>query len=507
MKKIFLSLILVCFIANVKAQNTYDIKINLKNCKDTLAYLTFYQFDKNMIVDTCTNIKNGKIIFNGKRKLDNGIYSLIGQGKTIYFDFFIDENTQKMDISSDDFSNYKATLTCNNSKQENDFFKYIRYFETQKNDFEGHLLKTKGMSKKDSTSFMIEKQKTINQNIENYEQEFIQQNKGSFISDALNLKVEKYLKDVPKASNGRPDSIAVYKYYKNQYWKDVDFKNDGLIRTPFFANRIKRYFDQVVIRHPDSVAVEIDRIMKQTVEGSIMFKLLLAHFTSTYETSKIMGFDKVFVHISDTYFKTGKAKDLYNDDNIIKNIIDRANLLRPLLLGQVAPELPMIPIESHDKIAKMGFETAKTSDELTKIFYANNQEIEKTFLKLHAIKAEYVVLVFWDVDCSHCQVEIPKLIQIYHELQKENKDVKVFSVYTQQEFDKYQKYVTEKKLDWINVYDGVHYNNLKEKYDIYSTPVIYILDKNKIIKAKRIDVDQVKTIINALESEKKTSKL
>ena len=220
-----------------------------------------------------------------------------------------------------------------------------------------------------------------------------------------------------------------------------------------------------------------------------------------------MGFDKVFVHISDTYFKTGKARDLYNDDNIIKNIIDRANLLRPLLLGQVAPELPMIPIESHDKIAKMGFENAKTSDELTKIFYANNQEIEKTFLKLHSVKAEYLILVFWDVDCSHCQVEIPKLIQIYHELQKENKDVKIFSVYTQQEFDKYQKYVTEKKLDWINVYDGVHYNNLKEKYDIYSTPVIYILDKNKIIKAKRIEVEQIKTIINALESEKKTPKL
>ena len=363
------------------------------------------------------------------------------------------------------------------------------------------------MTKKDSTAFILEKQKVINENIENYEKEFIQQNKGSYISQALNLKIEKYLKDVPKASNGRPDSIAIYKYYKNQYWKEVDFKNDGLIRTPFFANRIKRYFDQVVIRHPDSIAVEIDRIMKQTVEGSVMFKLLLAHFTSTYETSKIMGFDKVFVHISDTYFKTGKAKDLYNDDNIIKNIVDRANLLRPLLLGQVAPELPMIPIENHDKIVKMGFETAKTSDELTKIFYANSQEIEKTFLKLHSINAEYVVLVFWDVDCSHCLVEIPKLIQIYHELLKEKKDVKVFSVYTQQEFEKYQKYVIEKKLDWINVYDGVHYNNLKEKYDIYSTPVIYILDKNKIIKAKRIDVDQVKTIINALETENKALKL
>jgi thiol-disulfide isomerase/thioredoxin len=233
-----------------------------------------------------------------------------------------------------------------------------------------------------------------------------------------------------------------------------------------------------------------------------MYKLLLANFVNKYETSKVMGFDKVFVYIVDKYFKTGKAKDIYNDDNIVNNIINRAKILRPLLLEEIAPELPMIPIESHDKIAKMGFENAKTSEELTKIFYANAAEIEKTFLKLSSIKAKYTLLVFWDVDCSHCQVEIPKLIDLYHQLLKDKIDIKVFSVYTLQDFNKYKKYVEEKKLDWINVYDGVHYNNLKDKYDIYSTPVIYILDKDKKIKAKRIDVDQIKPILTELDRTK-----
>lgn len=502
MKKLIFLLVVLFSINSAKAQNAYDIKINLKNCKDTLAYLTFYQFDKNMIVDTCTTIKNGKIVFNGKKKLSKGIYSLVGQGKIIYFDFFVDDENQNLDISSESVTNYKEMLQCSNSKIQNDFFDYIKYFEVQRRDFESNLLKTKGLSKKDSTDFMSSKQKLINENIENFEKSFILKNKGTFISDALNLKIEKYLKDIPKASNGRPDSIAVYDYYKKHYWDGVDFKEDGLARTPFFHGRLSRYFDGVVIRNPDSVAVEIDRIMNQAVEGSIMYKLLLAHFVNKYETSKIMGYDKVFVYIVDKYFKTGKAKDIYNDDNIVNNIINRANILRPLLLEAVAPDLPMIPIESHDKIAKMGFESAKTSEEMTKIFYANATEIEKSFLRLHSIKAKYTLLVFWDVDCSHCQVEIPKLIDLYHQLLKEKIDVKVFCVYTQQEFDKYKKYVVEKKLDWINVYDGVHYNNLKDKYDIYSTPVIYILDKDKKIKAKRIDVDQIKTILTALEKGK-----
>jgi hypothetical protein len=76
----------------------------------------------------------------------------------------------------------------------------------------------------------------------------------------------------------------------------------------------------------------------------------------------------------------------------------------------------------------------------------------------------------------------------------------------QHEGDKYLKYIDEHKLPWINVYDGAHYNNAVEKYDVYSTPVTYILDKNKVIKAKRIDANQLKTIIKAIEYESKKGK-
>lgn len=501
MKNLFLSLLIVLFSFSVKAQTGHEIKINLKNCKDTLVYLTFYQFDKNMIADTCKQIKNGKIIFKGKNKLEKGVYSVVSQSKSIYFDFYIDDETQKMTLNSDLSTGVSTDLNSPTSKQENDFFEYIKYINSQKNEFNDFKIKTKGLTKSDSIAFMEDKQKKINENIVSYEMNFYEKNKGSYISDVLNLKIEKVLKEIPQASNGRPDSIASFNYYKKHYWDNVDFKDDGLIRSPFFAPKMKRYFDNVVTIHPDSVSVAVDQILSKTSPNSITYKLLLAHFTTTYETSKLMGFDKVFVHISDNYFKTGKANELYNDNNIVKNIINRADLLRPLLLGAIAPDIPMIPIENSEKISKMGFENAKTSEEATKVFYANIQEIEKSFLRLHSVKADFLVLVFWDVDCGHCQTEIPKLLEVYHDLLKENKNIKVYGVYTQNNVEKYQKYINEKKLDWINVYDGAHYTDLKTKYDIYSTPVIYILDKNKKIKAKRIGVEQVKDIVKAMEYE------
>jgi thiol-disulfide isomerase/thioredoxin len=151
----------------------------------------------------------------------------------------------------------------------------------------------------------------------------------------------------------------------------------------------------------------------------------------------------------------------------------------------------------------MGFENAKNSEEMKKVYYYHVNEVNKMWVKLSDVKADYTILVFWDVDCGHCQKEIPKLLDVYNDLLKEKKDVKVYSVYMQHEGEKYLKYIAEHKLPWINVYDGAHYNNAIEKYDVYSTTVIYILDKNKFIKAKRIESDNVTTIIKAIELENK----
>jgi alkyl hydroperoxide reductase subunit AhpC len=166
----------------------------------------------------------------------------------------------------------------------------------------------------------------------------------------------------------------------------------------------------------------------------------------------------------------------------------------------------MIKPESHGQIAPMGFDKATTSEELTKLYYTHQAQLEKMYVTLHDIKADYLILLFWDVDCGHCQTEVPKILEDYHQFVKDKKDVKVYSVYTQYDYEKYAKYIAEHKLDWINVYDPVHLNNIREKYDVYSTPVIYILDKNKVIKAKKIGSEQIKDIIRNMEAEYKSAK-
>ncbi len=494
-------LLLLCFSGLLSnSQNGYDISITIKNCPDTLAYLTFYQFDKTLIKDTCTTIKNDKIVFKGKSKLNKGIYSLVGQQKSIYFDFYIDDDYQQVEISTEFGPNLVTKLNSPTSKAQNDFFDYIRFINKETTAFYLWKQKYTATTKKDSLQ-IFEKQKVLETKIHDVEEEFISKNKGSFIADVINLKTERTLKNPPKASNGRTDSIVSFNYYRKHFWDDVNFKDDGIYRNPFFHLKVKKYLENVVYPHPDTLIVEVDKIIDQTTPGSLLYKLLIGNLTYTYESSKKMGFDKVFVHLSDKYFKTGKAKGIYNDDTVIDKIIKRADKLKPITVGSIAPNLSMIDVKNGPRMKQLGFEKANTSEEVTTLFYANNSELNKMFVNLHDIKAEYTILIFWDVDCGHCQKEIPVLLDIYHDLLKDKKDVKVYSVYTMFDSEKYQKYIDEHHLDFLNVYDAAHFNNAIEKYDIYSTPVIYILDKDKRIKAKRISPDQIKPIVEALEKE------
>ncbi len=503
MKKLIVLFVCIVFGISAKAQQGYEITIHLKNCKDTLAFLTFYQFDKTLLKDTCTTIKDGKIVFKGKKKLERGMYSLVSQQKSIYFDFIVDENNQKLDFTSEMGANMYKELVCTNSKQQNDFFDYGRFVNNQNKEFEETKKQTKGLAKKDSIAKLVSKQKLLDKLVQQYDEDFYGKNKGTYLGDIINLKMDKLLKEVPKDDKGKPDSTQLFKFYKKHYWDNVDFQDEATIRNPFFVPKVDKYFNAVVYTHPDSVCVEIDRMMNRLKPNSLFYKFMLAHLTYSYETSKIMGFDKVFVYISDNYFKKGKAAGIYDDESVVQKIIKRADKLKPLLVGAVAQDLFMIRAEDFDKMKKMGFESAKNSDEMTKVFYKNANEVNNMFVKLSNVKAEYTLLLFWDVDCGHCQKEIPKILDVYNELIKEKKDVKVYSVYMQHEGEKYLKYIAEHKLPWINVYDGAHYNNAIEKYDVYSTPVLYILDKNKVIKAKRIGAEQIKDIIGAIEAENK----
>jgi thiol-disulfide isomerase/thioredoxin len=497
---ILLQAFLIC-LYNTGSSQGYDIRINFKGCKDTMVYLVKYTFDQQYIADTCKNIKNGNIQFKGKKDLDKGVYTLVSQGKSIYFDFFINE-CANFTINTD-ANDVVASLKSPNCKENEQFFSYIKYITAKNQDFNKVRDQTKNKSKADSAKFMNQKIKELNDEVKKYENDFMAKAKGTFLYDVLNLKTEKEWDQKPK---NKADSVYQYYYYKSHFFDGINFKDDRIARTPFFDDRLKKYFDNVILMHPDTVIQEIDKLMAKTGDCNLIYKLFLGYFTYKYEQSKIMGFDKVFVHVADRYITNGRSCELYDEETITK-IRERANILRGLLLEAKVKELYMIDTTSGRTVRKMGFDTATSSKSITDLYYKNIEKLTPLFKTLYQMNAKYTVLVFWAVDCSHCQTEVPKLHEELKAL-KGKVDVKVMAVQTKDElFDTWRKFLIEKKLsDFIHVFDPIHLNNLKESFDIYSTPVIYVLDKDKKIKAKRLGAEQVVDMIKTLEQIEKDTK-
>jgi len=175
-----------------------------------------------------------------------------------------------------------------------------------------------------------------------------------------------------------------------------------------------------------------------------------------------MGFDAVFVHMVNTYYKTGKA--WWVSQTTLDNLVKRSGKIEPNLLGKVAPNMIM-------------------------------QDTSLNLQSLHGIKTKYTVILFWDYNCGHCKEEMPKLKQFYDK-EKDSLQFEIFGVCTDTNMVEMKKFIRKFNMNWINV-NGPRTltGSYGDQYDIYSTPVIYLLNEKKIIIAKRISYDQIEDII------------
>ena len=138
--------------------------------------------------------------------------------------------------------------------------------------------------------------------------------------------------------------------------------------------------------------------------------------------------------------------------------------------------------------------------------------------KMYDVDAKYTVLIFFAPDCGHCKKELPKIKKIVDSLKtprflSNHKviDIEVYAVQTEFDKDLWKEFIIKQEIeDWINVCDiqkdpegnPAASSNWRDEYDIYSTPVIYLLDKDKKILAKRISHNQLAKIIKRKEKDK-----
>ena len=128
------------------------------------------------------------------------------------------------------------------------------------------------------------------------------------------------------------------------------------------------------------------------------------------------------------------------------------------------------------------------------------QDTAGKWKSLYDVKAKYTLLFFWDPDCGHCQKTVPKLLEFYNRT-KSKYDIEVFGANTAVEEEKWKKFIRDKDLKWPNVADLKTQNNFRHEYDVSSTPQLFLLDKDKKIIAKKLDVETLEQFLKHLNHE------
>ncbi|WP_372753267.1 redoxin domain-containing protein, partial [Labilibaculum sp.] len=469
MKKNILTLLLgFCFLSSItsKAQK-YDIAIDLIGSTDSTAYLAHY-FDGRIFADDTTQLINGKGVFSKEKQLDQGIYVIYLPSQK-YFDLLIGKD-QEFSISADqtDFIKSIRIHGANESEAFHDFQTFMKsQNEKSKQIQEAYKANKDNPTEKDKYKEAYKKaDEDVRSYIEKMNQDYPN---NSFVSKfaqlTLSPKIPDFSEKIPESTPDREQEIKrkSYQYNKNHYFDYVDFADNRFLRTPILKNKLDFFYEKILVQNPDTIVKEASKIIDQTRSDEDFFQYMVQYSLNYAVKSKIMGMDEAFVKLAKKYYLSGEAN--WADSTLLANIRERVIKLQYNLIGMKSQDLKL--------------ETA-----------------EGEIVSLHEVNASFTVLYFWEPDCGHCKTTTPRLkTEILDQYKKQG--VKVFAVCTQNNKEEWEDFIAENELfDFINCYDPHYQSNFRIYYDVYSTPTVYLLDKDKKIIAKRLDIENLKAFLD-----------
>lgn len=461
-----LSLIILSFVSLQISAQAYQIKVHIENLPDSTIYLGYYYGDKQYAKDTLVLDKKGNGTFTGDEDLPGGVYFVLLPGNQ-FFEMIVDKS-QKFSVSTKytgDPGDLVTHLTTKGSQEMEQYIAYQQFMTKQSKLAIGLRDRLKNAGDESEKQTIMDSLQLLHDQVKTKWNEIETQHPESLISSILLCNKEIEVPDPPKDENGViTDSSFQYRYYKKHYFDYVNFNDERLIRTQFYHPKIERYFDKLIIPAPDTVIKECRLILEKTRNTEELFKYTLQMLFNKYNNSNIMGMDKVFVFFAENYYLNGNAP--WADSTWLKKVDERVQELRPNLIGSKAKEIRLLSPDDN-------------------------------LISMHMINADYLVLFFYEPGCGHCRKATPKMKELSDKYWE--KGVEVLGIYTQFDKEDWENFIEEQHLEnWINGWDPYNQSGFRLNYDVRSTPSIYLLDKNKNIIGKRIDVE---TLDKMLEDE------
>lgn len=464
-----------------ESYSQYNIKLKIGSFPNDSLLFGHYFSESLVLKDTFFTNSAGEARISGNESLPPGMYTIFFPNQR-RFDLLIDDD-QEFSVITDTI-NVLSDTKITGSKENELFYQYLTFLDTKRKESELLQSRINNSSVKDDSISARKRLEEVNTEVKEYVQGIMDNNPELFLSKFLYSLKEIEVPDPPRDENGNlTDSSFQVKYYKQHYFDYFDLSDVRLLRSPIYQSKLKTYIEKWIYPHPDSIYREVDWLIEKSRSDTLLFKYMLSTLFNHYATSKYVGMDAVYAYIANKYYI---PEATWSSPDFIEKLKERVEKLDPLLIGKVSPDIEMVRVSDDH------FMAAESDTALKRNPYVGD------FFSLHHLTADYIVLYFWESDCGHCKKSIPQLYDLWRELNTKTNRLEVVAVNMLggiEGKEKWVNFINQYHLyGWVNAWNPYDFS-YKEAYDVTSSNILYLLDKDKKIIAKRIAPEQVKEII------------
>jgi peroxiredoxin len=242
-------------------------------------------------------------------------------------------------------------------------------------------------------------------------------------------------------------------YLRLHFFDHVNFQDTLLLNSNVWANKAIAYLSLYGNAKLDQKQLEAEFIKAVTIMLSAaavnaeVYKFILDYIVGGFDK---YHFDGVITYIADNFQDPFSCEDQARKTALQKKLDN----FKKISIGKNAPE-----IEAPDPKGKI--------------------------VKLSGIQSEYTLVIFYSSGCGHCAQMMPKVKEYYDKQKPKRVEVMAVSIDTNK--TEWTKFLNEEKLNWINVSELKGFNSKSaDDYNIFATPTMFLLDREKKIIAKPI---------------------
>ncbi len=434
--------ILILFVGISKLNAQYQIDIKIKGISEQKVQFAYYYEDKQYVVAEQKCDKKGNLRFSGDEDLPHGVYMIVLPDISSFFDFLITD--EQRFLLKTNKENLILDMEVKGSEENRIFFDYQKkmYRLNEERQALDKLIQDSVLT---DTAQISAEQKKLMAKFEAVPQKFAKTYPDSFLT--------KLIKTMDAPAN------------ENDLWAEVDLSEAGLIRTPFFVNVLRMHIARHIDKGADYINFENDRLLRKASANKDMEDYISFYLLNFYRSHFKQGMNEVFVHLADLYFLNDSIKTA--DPKMYNIIKKQRDIYHASFIGEAAKNI---------KVANMQGDS----------------------VYLYDIKSETVLLYFWSSACGHCEKVSEKMKPMYEQMQK--KGITVFAVNTNEDYlPELKKYVEKNELPWAVYHDINDNSQYREYFYTVSAPLMYVLDKEKVIRLKLAGEDLIEAFLENLD--------